>query len=374
MNNIKLLFSGNTAWSMYNFRKNVLESFINKGVDVVVVAPNDNIYSKKLVSIGCKFISININRKGTNPINDYILFHNYKKILKEEKPNGCFFYTIKPNIYGGMAAGNLKIPFIAVTTGLGYIFNNNSIVSKIAKTLYKISFSKATQVWFLNNEDVKSFTDNHLISENKSMVLKGEGIDTKKFTISNSDSKTFSFILIARILWDKGVGFYVEAAKALKSKYPDIEFKLLGTIDCNNPMGIPKKTILEWHNSKIINYLGEVEDVRPYIQQSSCVVLPSFYREGIPFCLMEGAASGKPIITTNNIGCKEVIIDGYNGFICKVKDKESLINAMEKMIKLPIEERNRMGKNGRILMENEFDVRLIIKKYHETIDLFRNIQ
>lgn len=367
---MKLLFSGNTAWSMYNFRKNVLESFIQTGVKVIVVAPNDDIYSKKLVSMGCKFVPINISRKGTNPIKDFLLFLNYKKILKDERPNGCFFYTIKPNIYGGMAAGYLNIPFIAVTTGLGYIFNNKSIVSQIAKKLYKISFLKAKKVWFLNNDDKISFIKENIIHEDKSFVLKGEGIDTKRFSISNKNADTFSFILIARILWDKGVGIYVEAAKKIKEKYSNIEFKLLGAIDNNNPMGIPEKTVLEWNNSGIINYMGEVEDVRPYIEQSSCVVLPSYYREGIPFCLMEGAASGKPIITTDNVGCREVIKDGQNGYICKKNDIESLVNSMEKMIKLSEEDRNIMGKNGRKLMEEEFDISLILEKYHKAFQKF----
>lgn len=364
---MKILFSGNTAWSMYNFRRKIFESCINDGVEVVVVAPDDDVFSKKIMDMGCKFVPIDISRKGTNPMQDYFLYRNYKKILNKEKPDGCFFYTIKPNIYGGMAAGALGIPFITVTTGLGYIFNNDNLVSKIAKKLYNISFRNAKQVWFLNSDDIKSFITENIIPENKAMLLKGEGIDTEYFTVSKEESDSFSFILIARLLWDKGVGIYVDAAKKLKKEYPEVEFKLLGAIDNNNPMGIPEATIREWHSGGIVNYMGEVQDVRPYINSSSCVVLPSFYREGIPLCLMEGAASGKPIITTDNVGCKEVIRDGYNGFMCKTKDTESLIYAMEKMIKLPPGERIAMGENGRRLMENEFDIKLIIEVYRKAM-------
>ena len=364
---MKILFSGNTAWSMYNFRRKIFESCISDGMEVVVVAPEDNFFSKRIMDMGCKFIHIDISRKGTNPLQDYLLYRSYKKILNQEKPDGCFFYTIKPNIYGGMAAGSLDIPFITITTGLGYIFNNNNIVSGIAKKLYKISFRKAKKIWFLNQDDIDSFINEKIIHKDKAMLLKGEGIDTEYFTFSKNNSETFSFILIARLLWDKGVGIYVDAAKNLKKKYPRIEFKLLGAIDNNNPMGIPETTIKEWHNEGIINYMGEVQDVRPYINSSSCVVLPSFYREGIPLCLMEGAASGKPIITTDNVGCREVIRDGYNGFICKPQDTESLINAMENMMRLTNDERIAMGEKGRLLMETEFDIRLIEEEYKKAI-------
>lgn len=364
---MKILFSGNTAWSMYNFRRKIFEFCINSGIEVLVTAPEDNIFSKKITEMGCKFIPVNLSRKGTNPIKDYNLYLSYKKILKEEKPDGCFFYTIKPNIYGGMAAGKLGVPFITITTGLGYIFNNDSIVSRIAKKLYKISFRKAQKVWFLNTDDINSFISENIIPDNKAMLLKGEGIDTEFFSVSDVKNEKFSFIMISRILWDKGVGIYADAARILKKKYPEVEFKLLGAIDRNNPMGIPESTIREWHNEGVVNYMGEVQDVRPYINSSSCVVLPSFYREGIPFCLMEGAASGKPLITTDNVGCREVVRDAYNGFICKTKDTESLTDAMEKMIKLPYDERIAMGKNGREFMKNEFDIKLIIEEYRKAI-------
>lgn len=364
---MKILFSGNTAWSMYNFRRKIFESCINSGIEVVVTAPEDNIFSKKITDMGCKFIPVNLSRKGTNPIKDYNLYLSYKRILKEEKPDGCFFYTIKPNIYGGMAAGKLGVPFITITTGLGYIFNNDSIVSTIAKKLYKISFKNARKVWFLNRDDINSFVTENIIPESKAMLLKGEGIDTEHFSISDRNNEKFSFIMISRLLWDKGVELYADAARTLKKKYPEVEFRLLGAIDRNNPMGIAEKTIMDWHNEGIVNYMGEVEDVRPYIYDSSCVVLPSYYREGIPLCLMEGAASGKPIITTDNVGCREVIKDGYNGFICKPKDLETLTVAMEKMIKLPLDERIAMGNNGRTFMKNEFDIKLIIEEYKKAI-------
>lgn len=370
---MKLIFSGNTAWSMYNFRRQIFQHCINKGHKVYVIAPQDNIFDNKLRAMGCQFIPVQLKRKGTNPLQDIKLCREYYRIFKQIHPDGCFSYTIKPNIYGSIAASMLHIPYIPITTGLGYIFNTKSLVSIIAKGLYKIAFKKAPQVWFLNQEDINSFVSNQIIPASKAQLLRGEGIDLSHFIINDKEEDgKISFILIARMLWDKGVGIFVDAAKLLKTKYPNVDFLLLGKIDTNNPMGIPQSKLEEWDKQNIIKFLGETEDVRPYINRSTCVVLPSFYREGIPLCLMEGAASGKPIITTNNTGCKEVVEDGYNGFLCKTRNVESLVSAMEKIIKLSPEERKQMGRNGRKKMQKEFDMNLIVKEYDNAITKFEN--
>lgn len=369
---MKLLFSGNTAWSMYNFRKHILSDCINKGHEVYVIAPSDSIYDKLIEKIGCKFIHIEIERKGTNPLRDFFLYLTYIRFIKEIKPDGCFFYTIKPNIYGGMAASYLNIPFIPITTGLGYIFTTDSIVNKIAKYLYKVAFKKAKQVWFLNQDDKSSFIENKIISQEKVKILKGEGIDLSNFEVKENISNDLTFLLLARMLWDKGVGIYVDAAAEIKKIYPNVKFQLLGAIDKENPMGISKSQIIEWHNKGYIEYLGKTDDVRPYIYNSDCIVLPSYYREGIPFCLMEGAAAGKPLITTNNTGCREVVENNYNGFLCKTKDVNSLIEVIKKMIELPPSERIQMGLNGRKKIESEFNIELIKAEYIQAINLFFN--
>lgn len=366
---MKLIFSGNTAWSMYNFRRQVFKHCINKGYDVYVIAPKDNVFDKKLIEIGCKFIPIKLDRKGTNPFSDIKLCFKYYQIFKQIQPSGCFFYTIKPNIYGSIAASLLRIPYIPITTGLGYIFNTKNYISIIAKKLYKLAFQKASQVWFLNKEDINSFISEKIIPPSKAKLLRGEGIDLDYFKIhEDAQEEEITFILIGRMLWDKGVGVFANAAKLLKKKYSKVQFLILGPIDVNNPKGIPQKQLEEWNNQNIIRYLGETEDVRNYINKCTCVVLPSFYREGVPLCLMEGAASGKPLITTNNIGCKEVVEDGYNGFLCEAQNVESLASAMEKIINLSPEERKIMGKNGRKKMEKEFNIDLIIKKYESAIN------
>ena len=356
-----ILFVGNTAWSMYNFRRSLFSKLITLNYTVTVVSPEDEFYQNKLSELGCNCISLNIASKGINPFTDIKLIWDLKAILKQIKPDFCFFYTIKPNIYGSIAAKSLNIKHIAIVTGLGYTFINNNIISLVAKTLYKYSLKSASEIWFLNSEDKETFFKYKLVDKTKASILKGEGIDLSHFTCTPLPLNT-SFLLIARMLWDKGVGEFVKAAKILKEKYPEVSFNLLGFIGVDNPSAISKKQIDEWTSSGIINYLGSTTDVRPYIKECNCLVLPS-YREGVPVSLLEGAAMGRPLIATNAIGCKEAVDSGINGYLCNLKDAVDLAKAMEQIIRMSPEEKSKMGMAGRNKMEKEFDVKLVINRY-----------
>jgi len=364
----KIILAGNTAWSMFNFRGKLIQKLVTSGFNVIILAPYDDIYTQKLIDLSVKFINITINPKGTSPIQDILLYLNYLKIFKYEKPDFIFFYTIKPNIFGSLAAQKNKIPHIAITTGLGYVFLTNSFVSKISKRLYKTAFKKTNQVWFLNNDDKQTFINNKLVDKNKTLVLKGEGINLDRFNVvSTTKINPVVFLLIARMLWDKGIGEFVDAARIIKKKYPDAKFQLLGFLGVENPSAIHKAQIDEWEAEGIVNYLGVTEDVKSFIDNATCIALPS-YREGIPFTLLEASASGKPIITTDSIGCKETIEDGVTGFMCKARDALSLASCMEKIILLSPEEYNSMALAGRRKMKQEFDVNLIIKQYLDILD------
>lgn len=363
---MKLIFIGNTAWSMYNFRRFVFQHFIQQKHEVIVIAPEDRAYQQLLVDLGCRYFPLQLEGKGHNPFNDIKTMLQIRSILKKEKPNCCFFYTIKPNIYGSLAASSLHIPYVPITTGLGYTFLTDNWISKIAKKLYKIAFKKAPKVWFLNQDDAEAFITNQIIKKEKAHILKGEGINVDNFEIHN-ENKELSFLLVARMLWDKGVGEFVEAATKLKKQYPHVKFRLLGFLGVNNPSAISKEQMDNWIEEGNIEYLGETKDVRPFLYQSSCIVLPS-YREGIPFSLMEGAAAGKPLIATDTTGCKDVLDNGVTGFLCKLKDADSLAEAMEKVITMSEEKRIEMGMRGREKMKNEFDVKLIIQQYQRVID------
>jgi glycosyltransferase involved in cell wall biosynthesis len=292
--------------------------------------------------------------------------------MKQVMPDFCFFYTIKPNIYGSILASWMKVPYIAITTGLGYTFVNNNFTSKMAKLLYKFSFMKAPEIWFLNEDDKKTFLSEKLIKPHQAVVLRGEGVDLARFqnTFEQKEDKNVSFILLARMLWDKGIGEYVEAAKIIKQKYKNVEFKLLGFIGVDNPSAIPEKQIYKWDATGIVHYLGITDDTRKYISDSSCVVLPSYYREGVPLSLLEGAAMGKPLITTNTVGCREAVDDGVTGFICALKNVRSLADAMEQIILMSDTERINMGLKGRQKMEIEFDIKIVIQQYIDTLNRY----
>lgn len=371
--NKKLVCSGNTAWGMYNFRGKVLEHFA-KTWDVTVIVPHDDIFSKKIQDLGCEVIDIDIQSKGRNPLADIWLTIRYIQILRKIKPDLSITYTIKPNIYASIAASFLKIPFLPITTGLGYIFLHNNMTSKVAKSLYKFAFSKASKVWFLNKDDMRIFKDAKLIASEKVELLHGEGIDTDKlFTVPlNTSKRNLTFLLIGRMIADKGLYEYVDAARMVKSKYPDVEFQLLGPLWPGNPAAVSEEQLMKWHKEGVVQYLGATNNVSQYIEKVDCVVLPSKYREGVPFTLMEGASKGRPLIATDIPGCQDVIIDGVTGFLCEVKNVKSLSQAMIKMIELSPEERQNMGTAGRNYMVHEFDIKKIIKQYDEFADSVLN--
>jgi glycosyltransferase involved in cell wall biosynthesis len=345
----------------------LIKELINQKYDVTVVAPYDK-HVEDIKTLGCKYINIDIDNKGSNPLKDFNLILKLKQIYMKVNPDLIIHYTIKPNIYGTIASRLTKTKSIAVVTGLGYIFINNTMVSRIAKLLYKFSFQFSEKVFFINEDDKSEFIINNLVDQNKVVVIPGEGINTNFFRSENNkkNNNEFKFLLIARILWDKGVGEYVEAAKILKTKYKDVEFGLLGYLDVANPKAITKVQMKEWENQGNIKFFGSTDDVKSFIEKSDCIVLPS-YREGISMTLMEASSMSKPIIATNVPGCKDLIENGMNGYLCEVRNAQDLADKMEMMLNLSEEERSKMGKKGREKMIKEFDEKIVIDKYLQAI-------
>ncbi len=370
ISNKKIILVGNTAWSMYNFRAGLIKHLIHCGYQVTVIAPHDDVFTDKIIQLGASFKVIKIAAKGTNPIEDLLLIRKFYLIYKELNPNFIFHYTIKPNIYGSIAARLASIPSIAITTGLGYVFDKKNLVSKLVDSLYRFAFLKVKEVWFLNKEDEIAFVKNGIVDCSKTIVLNGEGIDMNHFAPIGKQQNKPSFLLVARMLWEKGVLEFVEAARIIKIKYPDTVFNLLGFVGVDNPSAISLDTIKNWENEGVLNYLGTSSDVRTYLSESTAVVLPSYYREGIPRILLEASAMEKIIITTDNVGCRDVVEDAKTGYLCKVKDVESLVKALETVINLPIEHQIAMGKNGRDKMFKEFDEKLILAEYDKTLNRY----
>jgi glycosyltransferase involved in cell wall biosynthesis len=351
---------------MYFFRKGVLRDLIAKGYEVHVICPYDY-KTADLIALGCIHHQIDFSTRSVNPWADFKLFIRLFNCYRRIRPGMIFHYTIKPNVYGTLAASLLYIRSIAIVTGLGYVFINNNWINRQVKRLYKFALHYAHQVWFLNQSDINDFLSNDLVDEDKVFHLPGEGVNLYEFQQSPMpDASQFTFILIARMLKDKGVYEYVEAARILKRRYPNLRFRLLGPADSDNPTAITKTQMDEWQNSGFVEYLGAAPDIRPYVANAHVVVLPS-YREGVSKVLMEAAAMGRPLIASNVPGCIELIDDDVNGYLCEVRDAESLADKMELILAKTSDELQQMGIASRSKMRNEFDEQKIISIYNEVI-------
>ena len=360
-----VIFSKST-WNVLNFRKNLIKEMIKNGWKIYILAKVDE-SKNSLKSIGCDIIPIKVNNKEINPFNDIILFFKIIKIYYSIKPNVTCHFNIKPVIYGSMASRILKIPSINMITGLGTSFLSKSWINGIVKFLYFLSLKKTSCVFFQNEDDKNLFLKNNLVSPVSAYKTPGSGIDLDYFKkVDYPENKDLCFLLISRILWDKGIKEYVEAAKYIKSKYDNVSFNLLGPIEDESSTEISLNQVKSWMKEGIINYLGSVNDVRHYIKECHCVVLPS-YREGTPKSLLEAAAMARPVIATNVVGCKEVVNDGQNGFLCENKNYISLVKAIEKFISLSFNEQRNMGLKGREKVVEEFDEKIVINNYIENI-------
>ncbi|MCU8088312.1 MULTISPECIES: glycosyltransferase family 4 protein [unclassified Shewanella] len=372
-NNKKIVLVVNVAWSMFNFRCGVIKRLIKDGYVVTIIAAQDE-YSDKLRDMGCDVIDLAISAKGTNPFKDIALIVNLYRHYRTILPDFIIHYSIKPNIYGSLAAKLAGIPSLAITTGLGYTFVNNNLVAKVARVLYKFAFCFPKEVWFLNEDDRQVFLQYRLVAKDKAALLYGEGVDLNHFApplqAVSYDAAMLNppvrFLLIARMLWDKGVGEYVEAARMIKAHYPQAIFQLLGACGVANPSVIEHEQIAQWEAQGWVEYLGTTTDVRPFIANADCVVLPS-YREGIPRTMIESASMAKPLIVTDVPGCREVVLHGQTGFLCPVKDVKGLSACCEKIIIMPAIERVTMGNAGREFMAKQFDEKLVIEQYMSTL-------
>ena len=362
----------NTAWNIYNFRLNLVRALIADGHEVHTIAPVDD-FSSLLVMEGCINHDVKMDSRGANPIKDFALLLELFFIYKKLKPDVILHYTIKPNIYGTIAAALLKIPTINNVCGLGTIFLKDNFFSSVAIKLYKIAFRYPKKVFFQNPDDFELFVKRKLIKKEKADLVPGSGIDLKKFTALNfTRNRPFTFLLISRLITDKGVIEFIDAVKKLQSSGLNAHFQILGPTDPNHQRGIPVSIINEWISSQTVEYLGTTRDVRQFINKADCIVLPS-YREGTPRTLLEAASCSKPIITTDVPGCHHVVDHQHNGLLCKLKDADDLADKMREMALLKDEDLQRFGQNGRKKMENQFDENLVILKYITAIDSLQQI-
>ena len=365
----KILISANTSWNIRNFRAGLIHAIRERGHEVLAASPTDA-HSPRLEELGCRHLSLPMDNKGASPIRDLGLFLRYVRLLRRERPDVFLGYTIKPNIYGSLAARLLRIPVINNVSGLGTAFIRDNWLTRIVKALYRLALRSSARVFFQNEDDRSLFVELKLAQPEQTALLPGSGIDLEQFRPRQTESPQPGapcFLLIARLLWDKGVGEFVDAARIVKTNFPDARFQLLGFLDAENRTAISKATVDEWVSEGIVEYLGVADDVRPFIAASDCVVLPS-YREGTPRTLLEAAAMGKPLVTTDVPGCREVVEHGKNGFLCEVRNPADLAQKLLDFIGLSDVQRSRMGQASRVKVERQFDENIVIQRYLETIE------
>lgn len=356
---MKILFSDNTLWGLVNFRMGVIMNLCEQGNEIILVAPQDEMCDISKIPAGVRYMPVSLSRTGTNPLNDFKYYRQLKKIYKQERPDYIFHYTIKPNIYGTYAAKSLKIPSSAMIAGLGHVFSENTISSMIARAMYKFTMRYPRRVFVLNKENYDMLWERNIVKKEKLVLLKGgEGLNIGKFIPSKTNNNRIVFLMICRVLYEKGYKEYVETARILRSQ---AEFYLMGPVD-SHPTAVKRETINADVVAGFIKYIDYSPDVISQITHCDCIVLPS-YNEGLSRVLMEGLAMGKPIITTDIPGCRETVIEGVNGFLCKPRSIESLTEACQKFIDLPEEQKEQMGDESRRLAIEVFDEKLVFSKY-----------
>ncbi|MBA6302266.1 glycosyltransferase family 4 protein [Colwellia sp. MB02u-14] len=359
---MKILIIGAYPQSIISFRGQLIKDLVRKGHDVTVMtAEADDSVVKDVRELGAKFCSYSVQRNGLNPLADLQTFLQLKKLIKFYQPDKILAYTIKPIIWGGIAAKFIKnVDFFPMITGLGYAFSTDTfkrtVVNFIAKNLYRLALTDAKAVIFQNNDNMNTFVENGLISGQKCHRVYGSGVDIDLFERYPLPNKEITFLLIARLLGDKGIREYAEAAERIKLIYPKVNFELLGPYD-SSPDAISETEINNWHHNNIINYLGETKNVLPFIKNCHIFTLPS-YHEGLPRTALEAMAVGRPILTTDTSGCRDTVIERKNGFLVPIKDSEALFQKMKWFIEQP-ESWEKMAVESRKLVCEYFDVKKV---------------
>jgi glycosyltransferase involved in cell wall biosynthesis len=365
---LKIVLSINATWNVVNFRSGLIRALQEQGIRVLVVSPADASIPA-LQQLGVDYFPIEMDQKGTSPIRDFNLLVNYRRILRRIRPDVFLGYTAKPNVYGSLAAQSLAIPVINNVAGLGTAFIERNWMTTVVANLYRLAFRRSSTVFFQNPEDRDMFVAQRIVRSQSSKLLPGSGVDLRHWLpavriVGQPVGPTF--LLVARLLWDKGVGEFIDAARAVRLAHPEARFQLLGFLDVANRTAVPREDVDRWVREGVVEYLGTADDVRPFIADADCVVLPS-YREGLPRVLLEAGAMARPVVTTDVPGCRHVVRHGENGLLCKVRDSASLANSMKEMIRMGHSGRAAMGAAGRTLVERDFDEQIVFSRYLEAI-------
>ena len=353
---MRVLIVANADIGLYKFRKELLEELV-KNNEVYIALPKGEFYNE-LVAIGCRYIVTELDRHGTNPLKEFKVVSLYKRIIKEVKPDIVFTYTIKPNVYAGIACASLNVPYVANVTGLGTAVENPGIMQFVTVNLYRYGLRKAQKVFFQNTEN-RDFMVNKGVVKGKHDMLPGSGVNLNSYTVSEyPNGDTVDFVFVSRIMKEKGIDQYLDAAKEIRKRHPETRFHICGF--CEQAY---EEELQKLNEDGTIIYHGLVKDMAAIYRQMSCTIHPTYYPEGLSNVLLESAASGRPIITTNRSGCREVVDNGINGYVVEEKNSQDLIEKIEMFLAKSIEERKQMGLAGRKKVEKEFNRQIVIDKY-----------
>lgn len=365
-----MLISINAAWNVVNFRAALVRALAGEdGHEVAAAVPDDGALGK-VADLGARPLPIAMTSGSTSITGDMRLFWRYLRLLRRERPDVYLGWTIKPNTYGSLAARLCGVPRINNISGLGTAFISTGWLTHVARALYRVGLAGSSTVFFQNADDAALFRRLRLVRDSQVALLPGSGIDLARYDPAlfppRGGDGTFRFLLVARLIRDKGVFEYVEAARALRASHPQVRCQVLGFLDVDNRTAIGRDTLDAWVAEGLVEYLGAVEDVRPHIAAADCIVLPS-YREGLSRVLLEAAAMERPAIASDVPGCRDVVVAGETGMLCRVADAGSLADAMARMAELGAEERAAMGRAARRRAGRDFSEEAVIDAYRKAI-------
>lgn len=371
-----IAFVASDARSLVLFRKNAMIKLKELGFTIHVIAPQ-SVFATQLVNLGFEFHHLPLDPYNTDLKEEVRLIPLIYHIYKENNIALAFHYTAKLNMYGSLAAGRAGIPCIAIQTGLGELpLIRPGIRHYILHRIYAFALRWSNEVWLLNHKDLNYFMKHRLAPVRKLKRLKGEGIDLSYYCpqkVEREDNE-LRFLFLGRLLKSKGIHEFVEAARQIRKKYENVRFLVAGIFNLQHPRSINAEDLYRWQKEGIIEFLGEHMDVRNIFASSDCLVHPSYYNEGMSRVLMEAAAMELPVITTDQVGCRELVRDRYSGFIVPKRDIGALVDAIEEVIQMDATDRMVLGKNGRIHVENHFEESQVIEKYLNTVTSYLDLK
>lgn len=364
----RVLISINAAWNVVNFRAGLVRALVADGHEVIAAVPNDGALAA-VEALGARVAVLPMTSASTSVTGDLALLWRYVRLIRRERPDVYLGWTIKPNTYGALAARLAGVPRIANVSGLGTAFIRETWLTRVAEMLYRLGLGGAATVFFQNHDDRAEFVARRLVAPECVEVLPGSGIDTAHYDPApwpRAEDGTFRFLMVARLIRDKGVTEFVEAARIVRARHPEARFALLGFLDVDNATAISRAELEGWVAEGVVEYLGAAEDVRPFLGNADCVVLPS-YREGLSRVLLEAGAMARPAIATDVPGCRDVIVPGETGLLCAVRDAQSLAERMIGMIALPPDTRAAMGRGARAHIAERFAENHVISAYRAAL-------